>query len=174
MRSFHAHALTAGSRRGEDKIRRIAIVLLTTLGGLVTRPARSEEPSGLLARALRRAELARAPDWSERVSRARFAPTLTLGAGIIQGPASHAVEVYARLAWPFGRGELTRTRAVLGESARLSERREALTDEVTSRWGELIQRRQAPHADDLREAIDSQLDLDEAEANLRALVGDAP
>jgi hypothetical protein len=136
--------------------------------------ANAEEPPAL--RALERAGLASQVDWSSRLLRSSFVPAVALGARVehVAEPAisATALEVYARLVWPLESRALDRDAALLGEPARAERRRAALTAEVDARQRRVDElQAQTGARVPAAAAVETEIDLEEAEAELQALAG---
>jgi len=178
--------LTGSRQAGESERARVSTVMargsratvlimsaLTTMAGS---RALAEPPRLLMMRALNRAALDGSGSGEEaRRVAASFVPSLKLDFGWARSIAPmqlrSAIEVLATLSWPFDALAAGDARALIAPSLRRATRREQLLDELGERWQVVEERRRvrARHDD-----VETRLELEEAEADLDALVGDEP
>jgi hypothetical protein len=134
----------------------------------LTGRARADSPE--VRAALERAGLASAPlDFGDRAAKAAWMPRLSVGARTLRvdvpGLAARSFEVFAWVRWPLER----RATRGLGDLGPLTTRRQLLAEQAAARAAELARLRARPAGASLRDRVDSELDQDEACAELMAL-----
>ena len=165
-------AFLTGSRPTNDD-RRAATWLMTVftiVAPSAAAPARADEPvpPSLIARALRN-DSPGAPASETAANVAPWIPQLRLRAIVTQGewPDRGRVDttVLGELAWPLGRSPAADAVAAARDRRERSAARDDLVERIAAAWRA---RRVAQDADD----VDAELDAEEAQATLDALVGD--
>ena len=165
-------SLTAPIARRENRASwesaTICLLLLCTGWAPPARAQPVRTPSDAVACALRRAGLQRAPDWVRRAGKSRWVPRLTVGARTINldlpGLSVRSVELFGWARWPLG------AHARVGNLAELITRRRSLAEEAATRARRVARLAAVPPSSP-SSSVEDEIDREEAQAELGALVG---